>query len=286
LALSSIADGRSIAFVIRDLLETLSGNSIELLPVLPSHEELLGIIGSEAIEVEPSKGPGTTPPVRPAKYLKKEDSRPRIRGLHLTPESTGKLRKRARQERTTVHGALSAALALAYRQTNLEWREAAIRICSLIDTRKMLGLGEDCAVLVDAEVVAIEPRTSAGFWHIARDLTAGLAGAQTLEGVFASRYTLHQMVRNGIDVPTAAAICANAFAHEVMLTNLGELPCGTDFGELKLDAVWGPAVSARFERTPTIGAVTTNGALRLLETSFNGSLLNFTKEILIAACAD
>jgi hypothetical protein len=231
----SIADGRSIAFVIRDLLQALSENRIDLLTALPAHEEILGLTRNDSIQAEPSKESNTTPPARPASYLRKEDSRPRIKGSRLTPEQTGKLRERARQERATVHGALSSALALASWQ--IASKSRPLRIVSPIDTRKLLGLGEDCAVLIDAGVVAIEPQTSASFWDIARHSMAGLARAQTLEGVFASRNAFHQAVRNGVDVPTAAAICTHAFAHEIMLTNLGNLPYGTDFGQLRLEAL-------------------------------------------------
>ena len=278
----SIADGRSIAFVIRDLLRALSGNRIDLLTALPAHEEILGLTRSDAVQAHPNKESNSRVPARPAIYLRKEDSRPRIKGLRLTPELTGKLRERARQEGTTVHGALSSALALASWQIADE--SSPLRIVSPIDTRKSLGLGEDCAVLIDAGVVAIEPHRSSSFWDIARHSMAGLATAQTLEGVFTSRNVLHQAVRNGIDVPTAAAICAHAFAHEIMLTNLGNLTYGTDFGQLRLEALWGPAVSARFEGATTVGVATANGALRLLETSFSTcSLLKTTEQVLVSA---
>ena len=102
----SIADGLSIAFVIRNLLQALSGNPIDLLPLLPAHEEILGVTRSDAAQVEPSKESNSTPPAkpatyirRPATYIRKEDLRLRIKGLRLTPELTGKLRERARQER-------------------------------------------------------------------------------------------------------------------------------------------------------------------------------------------
>jgi NRPS condensation-like uncharacterized protein len=256
--------------------------------MLPAHEEILGITGSDAVRVEPTVESKTTPPARAAIYLSKEDSRPRIEGLRLTPELTGKLRERAREEGTTVHGALSAALALAYWQTAHELRREPIRIYSPIDTRKLLGLGEDSALLIDAAVVAIEPHTSTDFWDIARQSMAGLGEARTLKGIFASRIALNQIVSNGIDVPTVAAIIAQAFAHEILLTNLGELPYRTDFGELKLEAVWGPAVSARIEGALTIGVATTNGAICLLETRFNPteSLLNVAEKFLLLACRD
>ena len=45
---------------------------------------------------------------------KKRGSIPCLKTLRLTPQLTGKLRERARQEGTNVHGALAAASALAY----------------------------------------------------------------------------------------------------------------------------------------------------------------------------
>jgi hypothetical protein len=282
----SIADGVSIAFVIRDVLQALSRNPIGLLPLLPAHEEILGVTRSDVVQAKPSKESNSPPPGRPATYLRKEDLRPRIKALRLTPELTGKLRERARQEGTTVHGALSSAAALAYWQNNPELKEESIRICSPTDTRKLLGLGEHCAVLISARVVAIEPQASTAFWDIARQAMAGLAGAQTLKGIIASRRALHQIVKNGIDVPTAAAVCAYAFAHEIRLSNLGNLPYGTGFGELKLQTLWGPSVSARFEGALNIGVATTNGALCLLETRFGSdSLLETAEKLLLSACA-
>ena len=183
----SVADGVSIAFVIRDVLQVLSRNPIGLLPLLPAHEEILGVTRSDVAQVKPSKESNSPPPGRPAAYLRKEDLRPRIKALSLTPQLTGKLRERARQEGTTVHGALSSAAALAYWQTNPELREEPVRICSPTDTRKLLGLGEDCAVLISARVVAVEPQASTAFWDIGRRSMASLAGAQTLRGGLQAR---------------------------------------------------------------------------------------------------
>ncbi|MFY9985767.1 MAG: condensation domain-containing protein [Chthoniobacterales bacterium] len=284
----SIADGRSIAFVIRDLLQALSGRTLDSLPLLPPHEEILGLTGNGAIRpdrlIADTHSP-VAPAARLATYISKEDLRPRIKSLRLTPGLTRKLRERARQEGTTVHGAISAAVALAAWLENPNFKHAPIRICSPIDTRKLLGLGEDCAALVDAGIVNIRPHMPVDFWDLARESTVSLSRAQTLKGVVASRSALCQALADGVDVPAAAAICAQAFAHDIMLTNLGNLPFGSDFGQLRLDAIWGPAVSARFAGAPTIGVATTNGSLRLLETSFSASdeLLETTEEILKTA---
>ena len=296
----SIADGRSIAFVIRDLLEALSGKALDSLPLLPWHEEILGLTGPGAVsllssvalakeDVRPTEDTSSpvSPVPRPATYVREEDRRPNIRSLYLTPSLTRNLRERARQEGTTVHGALSAAVALAAWFEKPDLMDAPIRICSPIDTRKLLGLGEDCAALVDAGIVNIRLRKPIDFWDVARESKVSLSRAQTLKGVVESRGLLCRALADGIDVPAAAAICAQAFAHDIMLTNLGTLPFGSGFGQLRLEAMWGPAVSARFKGAPTVGVTTTNGALRLLETSFSApdQLLETTREILKAASA-
>lgn len=147
----------------------------------------------------------------------------------------------------------------------------------------MLGLDDDCALLVAAGVVAIEPDPSTTFWQIASGSTARLSGAQTPEAITASKYGFQQLVKQGVDVSTAGAILAEGFGHEITLTNLGSLAYETDFGKLKLEAVWGPAVSARAVGAHTIGVTTANGSLRLLQTTFEepGSLLETAEEILV-----
>ena len=276
----SIADGRSVAFVIRDLLQAVSGNQIGSLPVIPPLEEILGVTTEEQAAADSPSSVETLP------WVNKE-ARPRITSLQLTPELTSKVRERARQEGTTVHGALSSAFALAYWRTIDELNPEPIRILSPIDIRNMLGLGEDCAFLIGSGAVTIDPYAATTFWEIARSAMAGLAKAQTLEAITAARKGLSQILAQRIDVLTAAAIAAQGFAHNILLTNLGNLPYGTDFGQLRLKAVWGPAVSARMVGGETIGVATANGALRLLHTSFAPleSLLETAKEILISACA-
>jgi hypothetical protein len=282
----SIADGRSIAFVIRDLLQAVSGKPVDRLPVIPSLEDILGVTSNGASF--PKSGDETpSSPERPAVFVNKEDARPRIKGLSLTTELSSRLRQRARQEGTTVHGALSAAFALAFWEVIDDLTASPVRILSPIDTRKLLGLGQDCGVLLGYGMVIIEPREVTTFWEIARAATARLGKAQALETIKVARHGMHQVMKQGIDVPTAAAMAAQGYAHDIMLTNLGTLGYQTDFGDLQLEAVWGPAVSARLVNTHTIGVATTNGSIRLLQTTFapEGPLLETVEEILVSACA-
>ena len=52
-----------------------------------------------------------------------------------------------------------------------------------------------------------------------------------------------------------------------MVTNLGKLKYETNFGTLKLKAVYGPIVRSGKGKEQTIGAISSNGSLCLTNTS-------------------
>jgi hypothetical protein len=280
----AIADGLSIAFAIRDTLHAVSGGRLELLAPLPSIDELLGLGGevwqkasSPHLDSSPSKGPATD--------RRKAKSVPRIERLALTPRMTQALRERCRQERTTVHAALCAALVLANRLLTDQWKGIPIRISSPVNARKLLGLGDDCGLLLGSATVSFEPDESRTFWDVARHAKAGLAHAQTLEGVAEYTSIMHQAIRNQIDVRSAE----KALAFDMMVTNLGNLPYETPFGELTLEELWGPAVLAgTVENIQTIGAATTNGALCLVHSSYKPieKLLDVTEQIFVSELSE
>jgi NRPS condensation-like uncharacterized protein len=282
----SIADGLSLSFVIRDTLQALVGVPLDALPVIPPLEEILDITACPANQAVPTRESDSMPPGKPAIYRKDDGSLPRVKGLRLAPELTSKLREKAREEGTTVHGALCSAVALAFRQIRGGSIKDPIRIWSPVDMRKLLGLGEDCAVLAGSTIVSADPQALAAFWDVARRATTDLAGVRTLDGVIAFTNTLYQAVLNGLDVQTAAQIMASKFAYEICLTNLGNLRYETSFGGLKLDAIWGPVVFAGFEGAQTIGVTTTDGTLCLVHASYTPvqSLLELTKQLLVSAC--
>jgi NRPS condensation-like uncharacterized protein len=129
----AIADGRSVAFVIRDLLQALSGKPVDRLPLIPSLEDTLGITSDDSGYAGTENEPASSPVERPCVFVSKEDTRPRIRTLSLTTDMTSRLRERAREEGTTVHGALSSAFALACWEVVEELRDSPIRMLSPIE---------------------------------------------------------------------------------------------------------------------------------------------------------
>src|SRR5580698_4701462 len=137
----SVADGLSLSYVIRDILQALSGVSLSPLPVPPSQDEAVKSISIEQQAHANSGSVGTPVHYRP------KNSTAKVRGLRLPNELTASLRRRARREGTTVHGALSAAAVIAGRNSSV-WRESPVRVISPMETRTKLNDGDFCAVFV------------------------------------------------------------------------------------------------------------------------------------------
>jgi hypothetical protein len=281
----SIADGLSLAYALRDTISAVSGGFLAPLPSLPSQEEILAartprITLASAAKEQQDDAPAGNPGI----YRPLDHARPTVKGLRLEPALTEGIRDRARQEGTTVHGALSAAVVVAGRQVFADWWEIPVRIMSPINIRPLLGVSENCGVFVSAATGAFDERPKV-FWQLARDAKIAIAGGQTREGVAALVKALGGIVDKGAEVATAAEFAAAAFVHEAMLTNLGELSFANR-GPLRLEEMWGPAVLSGMEGEHTIGVATVNGSICLTHTSHrpSGELLEAMQSVLIKAC--
>jgi hypothetical protein len=281
----AIGDGMSIAFVVRDLLQALTGTTLRPLPALPALDELVGqrATGRARQAIAAALGPAAPGP--PSRYRERDGAVPQIRFLQLGPEFTDCLRERAREEGASVHGALCSGLALSYAQVHDRPASEPIRIWSPIDVRKLLGLGDDCAVLATSRIVTAEPGGLPGFWGVARAIAARLEATRTVAYLTAALTLLSQTI-NGLDVAAAAQLMAQRFSFDFVLTNLGVLPYQTRFGDLKLEKLLGPAVLSGFEGEHVFGAATTGGKLSLTYSSYPpiDSLLERLEQTLIAAC--
>jgi len=281
----SIADGLSAAYVIRDILHTLSGEKLEALPPMPAEEPLVYTSQQVLGGGENLGAPEPPREGRPVAF-RMLGSLPTIEAMRLKPELTHMLVECTRKEGTTVHGALCAALVLAGREASRDWDSNQVRILSPFSLRKQLGISEDCGAFVWATGVTMPLTAVTEFWEMARFAKSSLAGKQPLERVAIEMRGLEQAMESGIDVAGAAQLLAQGFPCELLLTNLGNLPIRFETCDLKLKALWGPSVLMGFQGEQTVGVTTTNGALCLLHTSFAPipSLLQRTERILRSAC--
>ena len=71
-----------------------------------------------------------------------------------------------------------------------------------------------------------------------------------------------------MDVETATQISAVAFARDLMVSNLGQMPYESEFGKFRLEAVWGPTALQGLDGEQNVGIATTNGTIRLLHASY------------------
>jgi hypothetical protein len=282
----SIADGLALAYAIRDTLDALAGRSLRPLPWLPSQDDMMQ---HDAMNLSDNLADGQkqdqAEALSPVVYRQHDNARPTVKGLRLSPGLTSSVRVRARQEGTTVHGALCAALVLASREVFAAWRDIPLRILSPINARPLLDAGESCGVFLGA-TTSVFDRHTMDFWDIARQARIGVAANQTSENIAAQLSAFRQVVGNGAEVATVAEFAAKAFACEALLTNLGSLPFDGQFGPVTLTAMFGPAVLTGFEGQQTIGVATVNGALCLLHTSHTPAegLLEKTQSVLAQAC--
>jgi hypothetical protein len=281
----SIADGLSLAYAIRDTVSAVCGGYLAPLPSLPSQEEMLAARAPRVTLARASTQPDSAPTGTPGTYRPLDHGRPTVKGLRLEPALTTRIRDRARQEGTTVHGALSAAVVIAGRKISADWRNIPLRVMSPISSRPLLDVGENCGVFISAATGVFE-RKAPSFWELAREAKTAIAAGQTRDGVAGLLSALGEVVGKGAEISTAAEFAAVAFAHEAMLTNLGMLTFDSRFGPLKLEGLFGPAVLAGMEGQQTIGVATVAGSICLTHTSHTplAGLLEAMRQVLVDAC--
>ena len=278
----AIADGLSIALIIRDILDALSGGTLQTLPVPPPQETLCPPPSTLNAETVPEAHKGPASLNTPGVPLKRDRSALRVQGLCLPAEFSARLREQSRQEGTTVHGALTAALVFASRDIHRGWAEAPVRVASPVNNRMILGRGDHCALSIIFPVSSYHPKSPIQFWEIARAVRDDLADVRTPDGLAAIFSGFDQLISSRPGVEGIAQFELQMCACEMMVSNLGVLPFEPDFGDLRLETLWGPSVLIGIEGEQMIGVTTVRGAIHLLHSSYTPitSLLERTEQIL------
>jgi NRPS condensation-like uncharacterized protein len=278
----SIADGLALTFLMRDVLRAFAGEPVRLSAETASLEHLIAA-RSSALAMPAAEA--AHPERMPMPYRALDGSTPRVEAARLTREATRSLRERARVERTTLHGALCAALTTAASTLVPGWSDVPLRVLSPIDVRKrMLNGSEHVGVCVSAVILDEESGTD-DFWSMARSFSDRLEPAKSIEAISAMVGMVNDLVSPISTVQQAQDILAQGFGAEILLTNLGAVELEKAYGPLTVNALWGPAVHAGFAMGQTVGAVTVRDQLHLLHTSYEsaGGLLGEALSLLNAA---
>jgi hypothetical protein len=256
----SIGDALASVFAIRDILKALSGGVLEVLPLQPSRETLYGkpSLAGE-LRSKPEVEHWLSKPVQPS---------PTVSSLRLAASLTDKLKEACRQEDTTIHGALCAALVMAGRRLELSWDGSDLRVMSSVSIRRLLHLSDEHMLALGGGEVTVPANETAAFWPLARMLKAGISDVQEEAGVTPLIERANAVVAAGLTVESSSELLKLAFAAQTMVSNLGQLPFDTQFGDFQLRAVWGPAALRGVAGEQTLGAITVHGSLHLVHTSF------------------
>lgn len=273
----SISDGMSVALVIRDILNVISGQSIANLSPIPSLDEIIGL---DIVENNPLL---FTEHHNIEKPLVREKTS--ISYQKFSKEETNNIVKRSKLEHTTVHGTLGAALVLALVNEHIEAKP--VRIMHPISARKTLNMGDDFSLLINIVTSAYNGHFGKKFWDLAREVRQDVATAQTAKWIEQDTMSSQQLFSNNLSLETIQQALAAGTEHEIMLTNLGELSFGTTFGRLQLLHLWGPMVLTPHLEARTVGVATLNGELTLTVTGRCESpdLLERVRKILQKVCA-
>jgi hypothetical protein len=271
----AVCDGSSRTFLLRDILLALSGHALEALPLAPSREILFG-----------AQQRTSTEPGLPS-FAAQRPVLPHVEGIKLTPEQTTALQDRAREEDVTIHAAISAALTIAGRAIDEDWRNNPLRIMSPAEIRDILGLKDQCMVSLGGGEISIVPGSSMKFWDLARFAKVGLSAVKSAENISRMIDLQSTAVSSNLTVEQAFQLKRNAFNAQVMFSNLARLPFESTFGPLKLETLWAPCALRGIEGEQTLGAVTVNGSLHLTHTSPAPipGLIAGVEEVLGKACA-
>ena len=276
----AVADGMSVAFLMKDLLEAMNGAKLPSLPLAPSQET---IASGWNIDVPAPSGNGPTPGAR----LDRSRGRPQVSSLRLDKKLSDDLRSMARDNGTTVHGAIVAALVLAGRRLHKNWQLQPVRAISPVNLRPPLGLEDDCVVSIVFPSGAYSPTPETNLWGLARAVKDDLSEVRTREYIAGAFAVFQTIMATSPSVAEIADIELTACACEMMLSNVGVAPLPGKSGALSVEAFWGPSVFAGIEGEQMIGCATVSGCIHLLHTSFTPipSLLSLTRATLEEACA-
>lgn len=282
----SIADGMSVVYAIRDLLEALPGVPLHSLTLQNSQERLLGLP-----ERVPEDGTAAAREVSvlPEEFLQKprqpNHHPPVLEARRLSSELTQRLSQLARDNATTVHGILCAALILAGRELSSDWAVKTVRLLSPVNLRSITGVKDDVVVNFANAITTTAPDSPTGLIELAQRIKRELSEKTSPQSLGELGVRMVQLSNAGLDLSSTARFMFDRFESDALVTNLGVLPIPTKIGAFTIEGFWGPAVMTGVPGEQTIGVATIGGSMCLLHSSYSPlpSLLDRIASILSAA---
>jgi hypothetical protein len=274
----SSLDGKSHLLLVQDLLAAVAGEDLgEPLEVQRGLGQLLGLPSPAAYGKALEGGS-----VAPEEAQRVGMSRVRVRRVQLSVGETEVLLQRAKEEGTTVHAALVAALTLAGKRYSEAWNVGPVRCLSPIDMRKALKIPDAAGLLIAAHHGPVATPEGASFWDIARAVREDMLPVQSGDGARPILGAVSSMVADEHRADDLYLSVLNGpLLHELLVTNYAAYQARTEYGDLKIGNLFtgSPAVRGSVQK---VSVLTVNGRLgmTLVSQDVFPTLLEDAREIL------
>jgi hypothetical protein len=197
-------------------------------------------------------------------------------------DETEVLLRRAKEEQTTVHAALVAALTLAGKRYSEAWNVGPVRCMSPIDMRRTLKIPDAAGLLIGAHHGTVPTADGASFWDIARAVREDMLPAQSADGAQPLLGALSSMVTEEHRADDLYLSVLNGpLVHELLVTNYAAYRARTEYGGLTIENLFtgSPAVRPTLQK---VSVLTVNGRLgmTLVSREVFPTLLEDAREIL------
>ncbi|MFS2150749.1 phthiocerol/phthiodiolone dimycocerosyl transferase family protein [Rhizobium sp. Rhizsp42] len=261
----SVGDGPSSVHLIRDILQATNGQMVTVAADFRSLEQAVDDLSMPIKSFPPVRTDALFPPpgYRPA-----DIERPQVRIGSVAKDEVTALRTLAREQGATLHGALSAAAARAFAALAPHYAVVPPRVFSPVDARRrLLKHTENLGAYVNA-VTVDTLKFSENFWEDARHFSSKVGLFNDPDVLAFGVRGVRAALAGNPTVAETAAVWAHVYGAEILMTNLGVLEFPTNFGDVRVTGIWGPAVSTGISQEQTLGIASLEGTLRILHTSF------------------
>ncbi|WPB75847.1 condensation domain-containing protein [Archangium violaceum] len=262
-----IGDALSGCFVLRDLLKAMEPGSNGPPPPLqdrPAYEDLIGppLPGTGVLNTVVSRGSSVLMRASPVlnRLSARLDSTPETPAQEVRsgfayrrvePARTERLLTLCRENQSSLHGLLGAALLVARTESLAPRKKPVITITSALDARERFGVGEDFGLYTTGKTHLMRLRAQEELWELSRRLRAPLVAARKQPLHLRTFRSAIEMSSRSVDIAAQPWMqrCTRLGLDSMLgLSNLGRLSLDARYGDLTLEGVsFSGSVASHFD---------------------------------------
>lgn len=270
-------DGMGVSRLLNELMQLLCGKGLPRKPTVQAPELVL----EDERRLLPTPA---LPSTQDVSYFRlPTDQPPHVETLTVEAEMTRQLVARCREEGTTMHGLITAAVLVAGRSLHRQWCERPVRVATPVNIRGLHQSFEDAmgVFITPARTIEDSPQ-NAQIWQLATALRQELLPFVDRKGGLVGLNLLSSVAGPSLSVEGALNLLASDLSWDLLVTNLGRIQFVGEHDAVRVKSVWGPMVTAGLSGEQVIGAATLNDVLQLSYTTYQpiSGLLTAVEQVL------